>query len=298
MACSQGALSKLCVEPGASAHTFDTSSEPYEFVRENLQKRSNIADTEGIRGTRSHHAARTRLAQNVVAGSILFHPSPADLDLWLPRILGANESTDTFALAETLQTFGVLIDRVADTHEYQDCWVNRATFRSQQGGFLEMELDIIGKAEVTGTSYPALTLPTDAHDAPYVHSDSSGAVTLVSAARETKSIEITIDNQLEPRFVNSLNATEICPRDRIITVRTVHSYAGHTALYEQAVAGTTGSIVYTNAAMSTTFTFGLLQVPDSSPVVPGKQEIDLTLDMVARMTGATRELVVTHDSVA
>lgn len=294
---SQGAQAKLCVEPLAAPHTFDTSSEPYEFISESIQKTGTNLDTEGIRGTRSHSKERTRRGTHEVGGSITINPSPADLDLWLPRILGAAESADSFALAETLPVFGVLVDRVAQTFEYTDCKVNRAVFRSSAGGLLELELDIMAKTEATGTSYPVLTLGTAANNAPYVMSD--GVFTFVSAARKTMDIEIEIDNQLSRRFTNSVTATDITPQDRVVTIRCTNPFTSdETSLYGQAQGGVTATAVYTNGGMSTTFTFAVVQFPDLSPTVGGKTEIPLVLEGIARMSGATKELVVTHDSAA
>ena len=292
---SQGAQARLCMEPGAAPHTFDTSSEPYEFVAESVQKRGTILDTSGIRGTRSHHVARTRAGTYEVGGAIMLHPSPSDLDLLLPRILGAAESSDTFNLAETLPAFGILIDRVAETFEYTDCKVSRATFKGSAGGLIDLVLEILGVAEITGTAFPSLSLDTTAAAAPYVFSD--GVLTLQSAARQMMDFELVIDNGLSPRFTNSQTATSLTPQDRTITLKTTNPFtADEVDLYEQALAGAAGTLVLTNGGMSTAFTFAALQVPAVSPVVGGKQEIPLTLEMTARMTGATRELVVTHDS--
>lgn len=298
---SQGAQAKLCMEPGASPHTFDTSSEPYEFVSESLKATKSIIDTNGIRGTRSHHGSRTREDVYTVAGDIVLHPSPADLDLLLPRILGASESSDTFALAETLPVFGVQIDRVAKVFSYADCVVGKATFRGKAGpgSFVELVLSIVGKSRSIGAagSFPELTLGVAANNAPYVFSD--GVLTLLSSARKMMDFELVIDNLPDVRFSNSLTATSITPKDRIITLATTNPFTSdETDLLDQAVAGAAGSLVFTNGNMSTTFTFGLLQVPSDDPTIPGKSEITQKLTMTARMTSTTRELVVTHDSAA
>lgn len=295
---STGAASRLYIEPGAAAHTFDSSSETYELIRESLGKRGTILDTNGIRGTRSHHEMKTRFGTYEVGGALVLNPDPAMLDLWLPRILGANESTDVFALAETLQPFGVLIDRVGGLFEYTDCYVNRATFRGQQGQLVELELDIWGVSEVTGTSAPSVSISIASNSVPYVFQD--GALTLQSASRTFMDFELVIDNMLERRFANSIVATSIHPIDRMVTLRTTNPFTSSemSALYAQTLLGAAGSLVLTNGGMSTTFTFAKLQVPAQSPSVQGKGEIPLRLEMVARMTSTTREIVVTHDSVA
>jgi len=301
--CAQGAQAALYVEPGASPHTFDTSSERYEFLYESLQKRGRIVGGTGIRGTRSPHSARTRAGHYTVGGRVAMNVDPAGLDAWLPRILGAAESSDSFALAESLPSFGVLVDRVTETFEYTDCVVNQAMFHGKAGPedgepeLIEMVLDLIGKTEVANTSAPSVSLSTAANATPYVFSDS--ALTLQSGSREVKEWWLLISNHIQPRWVNSLSATQLCPRDRTVILRTRLPYDTDTDdLYGQALAGATGSLALTNGNLGTTFTFGTLQVPDESPIVRGKTEIDLFLTLTARMTGTTRELVVTNDSVA
>lgn len=292
---SQGAQARLCMEPDVAPHIFDASSEPYEFTSENLQKRATILDTAGIRGTRSHHVARTRAGAYQVGGAITLHPCPADLELLLPRILGSDESSDLFALAETLPTFGVLIDRVAQTFAYSNCKVNRATFRGSAGGVVELVLEILGMSETRGVAFPSLALDISPKAAPYVFSD--GVLTLQSAARQMMDFELVVDNGLTARFTNSQAATSLSPQDRAVTLRTTSPFTSEELdLYGQATAGAAGSLVLTNGAMSTTFDFAALQAAGLSPVVGGKQEIPLVLEMTARMAGATRELTVTHDS--
>lgn len=301
---SQGAQAKLCLEPGSSPHTFDTSSEPYQFNSENLIGRQTILPDQGMSGTRSEHSGRTRFGERSVAGQITLCPSPNDLNLLLPRILGATESVDVFALAETLPAFGVMIDRVAKVWSLSDCYVNKATFSCSAGQKLVLVLDIIGFDYSIGAagSFPALTLGVTSADQPYTMSDA--VFTLASTARVTKSFELVIDNMLEGRRSNSLAITSLTPQARKITLKTVHPYtSAETDLVEQALYGATGTIVLTPigggmSGVTTTFTFGVLQCPTEAPPVGGKQAIDLTLNMEARMTGSTKELVVTHDPVA
>jgi hypothetical protein len=295
---SQGAQSRWAVEPGAAPHTFDASSEQYEFLSESIAKQGTILDTNAIRGTRSHHASVTRLGTYTVGGAVTFHPSPAALDIWLPRILGAAESTDTFALAETLPPFGMLFDRVGGVFEYADCQVNRATFRGRAGGLIELSLDILGKTEVTGTVFASAGISVASNADPYVFSD--GVLTLQAASREFFDFELMIDNHLDARFANSLTATSITPQDRTVTLRVNGPFtsAELAALYNQAVAGAAGSLVFTNGGMSTTATFATLQAPARSPNVSGKSEVGMSLEMTARMSGSTREVVFTHDSAA
>lgn len=293
---TQGYAAKVCVEPAAAPHTFDVSSEPYEFKSFTVARKDNILDTDGIRGTRSHHSINTRLGTYTVDGAFNWNPTVADLVNWFPRILGEAAAGTTFALKDELTTngiFGLLHDNGVSTFEYTDCKVNKATFSCAPGQLLDCNIEIAGTTEVIGTAYPALTLGTTAlSNSPFVMSDA--VFTFVSAARDTLSCEIVVDNMLDVRFSNSRTATSIIPKDRLVTVRTTHPYIA--ALYNQAVGGTTGTVVFTNSTVSITFTFGVLQVASVGPVVNGKGETVLQVDAVARMTGSTKELVVTMDS--
>lgn len=279
-----------------AALPFDTSAEAYEFTRESLVKQQSHVETGGIRGTRSHISENVSLGPYKVGGQIVMHPTPSQLANLLPRMLGAAASGNTFALAETVPAFQVQIDRKTKVFTYTDCKVNRAMFRSSAGNPLELTLDIEGLTESVGAAgtFPALTLSTQQ---PYMHHQA--AITLVGATREVDGIEITIDNGLlVDRFNNSITRTALPEGDRIIRFACDCPFsADEVALYNQAVGGSAGSVVWTNGDYSLTFAFAKLQVPDHSPSVPGRsKEIPLRLEMTARMSGSTRELIVTNDA--
>lgn len=293
---SQGAQAGLLVEGSGGTPTYDASSEAYEFVSESVRKQATILDTNAIRGTRSHSKEVTRAGVNQVGGSIVMHPSPLSLEKWLPRFMGAAKSGDTFAIDETLPAFGLLIDKVGDVFEYRDCYVNQAIFRGREGELVEMELDIMGATEGASTSWPATppSLGVADADAPYVFSE--GVLMIFSGARTFMDFTLTINNQLARRYGNSQNATSITPEDRIVTLACPVPFTSTeaSALYDTAVTGASGSLVFTNGDFSTTFTFGNLQVPAQTPVVGGKSEITLPLEMTARKSGSTAEIDVTN----
>ncbi len=301
---AQGSQTKFCMEPGDAPHTFDTSSEPYDPLYETLAKKGRIVGGSTMRGTRSQSVERTRYGHYPVGGRIAFNISPADLNLWLPRMLGAADIADAFALADTLPSFGILVDRVTQTFQYKDCMVNQWLLHGKAGpgdgdpDLLELVLDIFAKDEVTGTTYPVLTLPTASNVAPYVMSDCS-TLTLAGAARQMKEFWLTGSNFLQRRWVHNITASRLSPRDRLINFRAVFPYdSDHSSLYGQALAGATGTLTFTNSGISKalSFVFGALQSPDNSPTVQGKQEINITIDAISRMTGSTRELATTSTS--
>lgn len=292
---SLGHQSRLSM--AATGTAIGSYTEAYEFVSESVRKSLTILDTSGIRGTRSHPKERTRDGTYTIGGQIRMHATPAMLDLLLPRILGANESTDVFALAETLPEFDLLIDRVAKRFVYGACKISRATFRCQAGGLLELDLDVVGKTEtVSATSFPTITAPIDA---PYVFSDA--VLTLVSSSRIVTQWELTIDNAIQARFSNSQAATDLQATDRIITASLTTPYtSSEVDLYGLNVGSSAAAtFVFTNGGYSTQFAIANLQIPDNSPTVENRNgEILLNLTGTAKTSSTTKELIVTHDSTA
>ena len=306
MACSSGASARLAVvEDGV----FDADALPIPFLYENIQKQGRIIGTRAISGTREQRTQQTRIGSYQVAGRFSFNASPLVLDALLPWILGADEAaTDTFKTAEDLQEFDILVDRVGGVFQYTDCKVNRAIFRAQGGPgdseeeFLECIIEVIGKTEneaaTWGGTIPAYSIA--ATSLPYLLSDATGAITINSNVTEVKNFVLVIDNHLEPRWVNSLTPTEICPQDRTIMLRIENPYTtvSDPQLYNLAAAktGVTGSLVFTNTPAVLTFTFVGLQWADQSPNVIGKQSIPLFVDFIARSKGAAANdaLIITN----
>ena len=316
MGCSQGAIAKLLVEPGASTHTFDASSERYDFLYEDIAKSGRLVGGRAITGTRSNYAQRMRLGHYSVGGRLGMYSCAGDLDLWLPRVLGGAESTDVFDVSDDLATngtFGILINRVGGTFEYSDCLVNSCFWRGKAGPggnepeLIEQVLDIMSLDEDATTAWPVsiADLGTGDNRSPYIMGDST--VTIGGTAYPIKDFVILVDNRLQPRWVNSLAPSTVCPGDRIVMLRvtmpfTASSAAVFTGIYKNASrsTGVTSTIVFapSGKGYSTTFTFTGLQWVQTSPSVRGKREIDLVVDFVARKTGSASELVVTNDSTA
>jgi hypothetical protein len=297
-----GHQAKLGTKNESVYGTAVTVDQGFVFASESIAKRGVIVERTGLRGTRSHRADDTREGPYTVGGRLVLEPTPEDLAVWLPRILGAAPSGTTYDLAETLPSFTLSIDRVAKVFTYAGCKVDRATLHGAQGGLLRLTLDIVAQSEAIAAAGTFPSLSTSATQ-PYIFSDL--VLTLAAAAREVKEFDLAIDNGLiTDRFMNSLVIVSAPEGDRTITLRTMHAWAADNVnLYKQALAGAAGTLELTNAlggtpptGYRTTFSFATLQVPDRSPNVPGRDELFLNLEMVARQVGGTRELTVTHDS--
>jgi hypothetical protein len=300
---STGAFTKFAVDDSAVTQLsdFDGDSFAYELLGgTDLRLVTVNAFNDGIRGTRSRNKARVRQVQRRVTGGITMNPTPVELDQWFPRILGAAEVADAFALAETVPEFGVLIDRVAARYVYTGCKVSRCTISGRQGELISFRVDIEGKDEIeSATAFPG-TIPAIDGGAPYVFSDCTFALTADASAVEVQEFEITIDNVVSAdRFMNSLTRNTIVALDRMVTVRLVVPFtADEIDLHDQAAGGQGGTLTLTNGGQSTLFTFGALDTPAETPSITGKDELTQTLNMTAYKSGSTPELAITHDSTA
>ena len=287
-----GAIAQLGTDPSST-----TVTQRFEFVSESVGKRGTIIETGGIRGTRSHSKERTRVGPYSVGGTIVMEPSPEELAIWLPRILGTAASGTTYALAETLPTFVLVVDRVTKVFTYEGCKVASATFGFRKGVAMSLSMNIIGTTESIGNAgtFPSLSLGTTG---PFTLTDTSGAVTILSVVRPVFDFEVTIDNgAVADRHLNATTVSQIPITDRVITLRSTHPYSSdETDLYDQAITGGAGTIVATYAGYSLTFAFANLQAPAEAPTVGSKGEILLSLNSIAKQSGATKELIVTLDS--
>lgn len=294
------------MKEGSGAITWSSGATGFPFFRESLKKRGTIFHPDLITGTREEISERARLDAIFYGGWVVLSLNPAHAATVFPWILGADASGTTFALAETLQTLGVLVDKVTDTHEFYNGVINRAIIHGKQNAgngpsWITVALQMVFRSYASGTSYPSLTLGTDGSFAPLIvgDADNSGTsrLTLGGATREFKEFTLDINNHVQPRWVNALEPTALCPSKRTISLTTVHPYdSGTSNLYNQALAGAAGSLVFVNGSVSITFTFGTLQVPAETPEVAGKREIDLVLRMNARRVSSTASLTCTIDS--
>lgn len=287
-----GWKTKVCIQ---AALPFSSGAIPLEILNESLKKTKSIKNAAGMYGTRSQHSERSRFGTSPVGGGLSLPWSPVSGAALLPWILGANASGTTFALAESLQVRQVQIDRGTDVFNYTDAKVNKATWKGTAGEFFNLDLDLVAVDEVQAGSGAgqALTAPIDP---PYVLSDLS--IVVAGTTREIFDLEITVDNKVQARFANSNTASAIRPQDlREVGVKFTNPFGSEeTDLYNTALAGIAVVATLTNGGYSTTFTMACVQFPSETPVVGGKGEVPLILNGVARMTGTTRELVVTHDS--
>src|ERR1700737_2431336 len=96
----------------------------FDFLDADISNNEAIIDPNGMSGTRSRHGERTRPGLQHIGGPLTMEPNEVEMKLLLPWILGAAPSGNTYALAETLPTRYVQIDRVAKVFTYAGCAIN------------------------------------------------------------------------------------------------------------------------------------------------------------------------------
>lgn len=272
----------------AAGGAFDATCSRFDVVSTSVKKQGEILDSPSLLGSRTRREDRTRAGIVNVGGQIVFNPTIRQLDYFLPYILGAAESTDTFNVADALSGFDLLHDYFTSgtsAIKYGELYVNRAALRFGPG-LLTLTLDVVGKTVTTGQTW-AGTIPalpsTALLDDPLVFYDSASGFTIQSGVIEIEEGELVVDNALDVKFRNSQTATSIRATDQTVslvtniplTATTLSTYFGDKAAAD-------ATIVLTRSTVSATITLFNLKAPDSSPEVGGKGEVPLVLTSAAR----------------
>jgi hypothetical protein len=324
MSCgSFGTFVKLAVEPSiadvngvGTPATFDSASERYEILAENMRYTDQVVGGRGLTGTLDPIANHLRVGVRLVVGRILFEVGANELVNWLPRILHNAASGTTYSTGPNSTQFPVdiMIKRDQGTVIYRHCIINRALFsgRSATGDsaeeqVLQMALDFVGKEEHSGTwpgTEPAL--PTGQRlfwlfgDCDLTLGSGGGATDMPIDA-----FNLLIDNQMQVLTRNSLKATCLRSRGRAIRLQapTPLTAATHTNFYLDRFDGSgvlrfrgTKNLTGQNPEedYATTFTFARLYQTLETPATRGRSEIPLSLDLTAYRTNASEPLVVTN----
>lgn len=287
MAESIGTFDKLWLSSDNISYT------QFEFLEgSSLGLSEQFLDTNGIRGTRSHASERVRRGLRQTGGSLLFNPTPAELDILLPWILGGTKSGNTIPLAESLTALYARTGRDGTFHLYDGLKVSSASFSASEGGLLQVAVQVVGIDEAS-SSAPAGSI-TDA--APYIFYDA--AATVGGSSYSFRSCGVSIDNGLETRYNNSVTPSSIHAADRQVTTQLGMPYGDASALYGSALAGVAVVLTFTNGGVSLSFSMAAVQSPRQPLELGGRRARTLNWSGVARKSGSTAELVVTNDSAA
>lgn len=290
MTAAIGTLGKLGIGSSAPVTTW------LDFQSEDVKKRQEIFNGNGVRGTRSHSVERTRPSLAYVGGVIELIPNAVELAAVLEWILGGTPSGTTYPLADTLPSRVIAVDRVTKVFSYTGCKIDKATFSCSQGEALSVSLDVVGIAESIGNAgtFPALII--DVTTGPFMFSDC--VITVGGTAVTPKDISISISNFIDrERFFNSLTLASVETLDREIAFSCNLPYGDQSALYGSGSTGAEVVCTFTNGNTSLVMTMVKVVFPDESPNIPGRQEIMFPITGRAYKSGTTLELVTVLDSV-
>lgn len=300
MPATSGYQARWAVKGGASPRDMSAGSERWPFISDGVRKSKELLLGEGITGSRSHHTSQTRTGAYKVGGPLVCNPSYAFYDVWLPRILGGAETTDTFPVAETLPEWDMMSDRVAKIVRYNDCKVGKATLRFAPG-LLQLTLDIVGKTAVeTGNTFPTVALGVAAADTQLAYHESTFSLaaltTGVSIVREGI---ITVDNMPDELPAAGSDHTEtVREGGRLVTLTLTN---GMTVTEWDQLYGTetpwTATVTSAYQNMSNVAILRNLQAPRETPIIGGKGEVTLGLTFTAHEDNTNKELTWTNDPV-
>lgn len=238
--------------------------EGLEFISETLTEEIEFIGGQGISGEREMIEERIVEGLKDISGSIIFEPTPEEIDVMLPRILGGAKTVDDIDIAATLPEFIIEIDKVGEQFRFNNCKVASATFRMSQGEVWQVELAIIAK---TITTIGSITVVPIVQANPYVFTES--IFTFDSSSREINEIEFVVDNGLlDDIYRNSQTRTEI-PEGMVgVTVNPVLPFtADELALFTKGVVGAAADVKLTKGGKSLTFEFGNVKFNGAGPQV-------------------------------
>ena len=298
---SMGYLAALAMQPYANLSattTFGSSSARLEFKSHSLHEEIEILQDDGLRGTRTRNVERVTQGKIKISGGIELEPTPAELELLMPFILGTASSSGTYAVADSLPNLYLLADLVAKVATFTTR-VTKATFSCGPGEKLKLKLDLVGSVMSLGSagSFASASIPAIDLNPPFRMMDTGSGLTINSIAYSIDEFELAIDNKIEPTYMQGQSATDLEPTDRIVTLRTRTKYtSAETAIQTDQRAGTAraGSIAFTNASSQTfSFTFGSLVAPPKSVAVPDRKHLRLPSEYQVYGISTTKELVIT-----
>jgi hypothetical protein len=268
----------------------------FDYLQESLAVAEEFVDTNGLRGTLEHDGARVRAGIRRVGGQIQLQPTAVELALLLPWIFGTAGVDNVYALADTVPSRYVTIDRIAKVFTYDHVFVDKAVFSASKGSALRLTLDLVGVDEAIGNAgtFPSLSLDTTT--GPFMFTD--GALQIASTTYTPEEWELSVENHIDrDRFFNALVlSTAVNAMDRTITTRFRLPYGDSVATYNTGAGGVAVDMTFTNGGCSLDFSMVKVTFPRRSPTVPGRQEIMLPHEGRAWRSGSTKPLVTTLDS--
>ncbi len=303
----QGANGVYLAEAGNGVQTFSTASERYLFETFRLRPDITLIVNEATLGQRMRFVNQANQDITQLVGTISFRPSRADLDEWIPRIIGGTKTANLFSPDGTVPHFSLYENTGGKIFEYYDCQVANAVFRGQSGQTLELTMDIQARsyAVKTAATAPNVLLGVGAASDPLVFSDTRIEIDSAVPADPNDfcfaSFTTTINNNLSPRYYNHKLPQCVAEGQRVVshTFSSPWNVGVANALFGDgdAAAGRAGLVRFVStAALETRFEFAALKWPDRGPEVSGLGDIDYSIDAQAFAVSASPDIQIFNDS--
>ncbi len=292
--------------PTAATIAFEVINDQIMLNQQNL----NLND-ETLTGTRSALAIMEVPNIRSVTGDVRANPTMAMLDWQLTKALGGTPThtgtppTYTYPLAEAVPCFDWFALRGGSVFMFRECKINQLSLSGSYGGPINSTMSVVGKDRddpPTIESWPGSATP-DLTLQPWMFS--SVTLTIAGTAYQIFDFAFRVDNQLQPRQVNSPKPTEFYSSGRIVQVDLGMPWGGSQTLLTALKSATQVAVVITatagSATPSNTVRTLTLSMPTCivenlrDPIVPGRPgEIHFPLQFRAfAASGAGSELTAT-----
>lgn len=266
----------------------------YEFVTNGITGGFELLDDDmGIRGTRSRVLERATQGLFRGGGNLKLNPTPLELSGLWPSMVASSGNTLTDAMADVT----VVVDLITKKNTYVGRF-NKFTLSGRPGKKLELDVSYIAKSLTEGAT--SLSGIPDITVRPYMMQDAGSGITIGGVTYSFDEFEFTIDNHIEPTYMQGQTPTDLEPRDREVhlKIRTKYNTA-EAALQTLALTGpvlgspVTGTLAFTNGSNSVSLAFGALVAVPKAVTVPSKGPLRWDGEFRAYKVGTTLEVVPT-----
>lgn len=260
--------------------------------------RGDYRDTNGLRGTLQRSIERNLDTIYRVNGDIKMYPTPTEWRTLAPILYGTAESgvgPYTYALAESLTGYTIVVDRVIKVHTYASCKAARSRFSATQGDAFCVDTSWVGTTESEGAAASFASTAIDIATKPWMFHQ---LVTTVAGSTFTpQSFEWELNwNFDEERFFNSQTlSTGANATDLVVTVRATYPYGDASAVYTTHSASTGVAVVatFTNGVYILTNTFVKVAFKKMAPEINSRGELMLVCEGQAMKSSSTAPIVTT-----
>jgi hypothetical protein len=267
-----------------------------DFQRFGLQRQTTLTNLNGMRGTRSQFAARTRSTAVRYSGPLVLEPTPVEMAGVIKYALGGTPVGTSMPLSDTLAAFVTgFLKGGQRYYTFGGCKVDRLRIEGGPGRPMQLTLDVMALTRskgAAGTAPGGTSLDTTT--VPYVYSDL--VLTVGGNTQDTFNYVLEVNNFLDPRQVNALAPTALTPTDRSVTVTLEPAWGDNPDIDDLDPAGVPVTAVWTAGATSLTLSTPLVQFGGDDGEAAGRTEIHFPMTGMARASAAGNELAVTLDS--